>query len=146
MSQGLNRQHPVVPEIERQLIEQPVYQRRTVLIEKRHETDRALLRMAAGEGERLWGELPAQCFVAPLRRLDRFPTKRLRSCCIPPSVERRAPSVGSARAASARRVIAEDRLRRVAKACSTVGGICAVSRSLSAASSRGRSAASGRSL
>src|SRR5579872_6880446 len=67
----LDRDNPVAPEIERQLLVQAFDERRAVQVQEREETDRALLRVAAGEGERARvDELAPECFVAPLRGLN----------------------------------------------------------------------------
>src|SRR3954469_21327435 len=59
------------PEIERQLLVQSIDERRAVRVEEREKPDRALLRMAAGEGERSrMDELTPQGFVAALGRLN----------------------------------------------------------------------------
>src|SRR5262249_61647275 len=62
---GLDDDNPVPPEVEREFLIQTFDERRAVGVEKRHESDRALLRVAAGEGERSCvHELTAKRFVA----------------------------------------------------------------------------------
>src|SRR6516225_11047556 len=63
----LNRYYPVSSEIERQLLIEPVDERRTVFVQKRHKPDRTLLHVAAGKGECAGvHELASKCFVPPL--------------------------------------------------------------------------------
>ena len=64
--------------IERKLVVEAFDERRAVLVQERDESDRAFLRVAAGEGERARvHELPAERFVAALRRLDHLAVERL---------------------------------------------------------------------
>ena len=48
----LDGDNPVLPQVERQLLVQPIDERRAVLVQERHEADRPFLRVAAGEGQR----------------------------------------------------------------------------------------------
>ena len=47
-----DRDNPVMPQVERQLVVQPIDERRAVLVQERDEADRPFLRVAVGEGER----------------------------------------------------------------------------------------------
>src|SRR5690242_427968 len=74
----LDGDNPVGSKVERQLLEQTFNERRPVLVQEGDESDRTLLRRAAGKRERLrTTELTAQCLVTPLRRLNRLVMKRL---------------------------------------------------------------------
>src|SRR5262249_54769602 len=74
----LYRDNPMPSQVEGELLVQPFYERRPVLIEEGDEADRALLRVAAGAGQRAgMHELTPQRFVAPLRCLDHLAVQRL---------------------------------------------------------------------
>src|SRR5262245_48139695 len=86
---GSDGDNPVAPEIERELLVQTIDKHRAVLVQKRDEADRPLLRVAAGEGERSRvHELPPQRFVAPLRGLNHLAVQRLQVALHP--LERRS--------------------------------------------------------
>src|SRR5687767_144985 len=73
-----NRQYVMVADGKRQLVHQPIHQRRPVAVEEPHETDLAFLRVTLGEGEGLRPlELAAQRLVAPLRRLNDLVVQRV---------------------------------------------------------------------
>src|SRR2546429_9541011 len=134
-------------QVEGELLVQPFYERGPVLIEEGYEADRALLRVATGEGQRAGAnELAPQRLVAALGRLDDLAVQRLRSCCMRASVDRAAPSSVGSRAgiASTRRVICCSIVcDATVNDSSTTGGICARSSSFNAASSCACSASSG---
>ena len=77
---------------------EPIDERRAVLVQKRHEADRALLRVAAGKGERARARMNCRRSVSS-RRFAAWiilPWSVSRSCCMRPSVDFAAPSsVGS---------------------------------------------------
>src|SRR5206468_9859812 len=65
-------------QVEGELLVQPFYERGPVLIEEGYEADRALLRVATGEGQRAGAnELAPQRLVAALGRLDDLAVQRL---------------------------------------------------------------------
>ena len=83
------RDHRVDAEVERQLLGQPVDERRAVLVQEVDHADLALLRVPARKRLRLRVlELPPQRLVLALGRLDDLGCSFLRSSCIRP--ERRA--------------------------------------------------------
>ena len=68
-----DRDDPMMAHIERQLVVQPIEEHEAVLIQERHESDRAFLGVAMRKGERArMGELAPQGVVAPFRRLDQW--------------------------------------------------------------------------
>src|SRR5262249_9794943 len=86
---GSDGDNPVMPEVERQFLVQTIDQRRPVLVQERDEAYRPLLSVPAREGERpRVDELPAEGFVAALRRLNHLAVQRLEIALHP--LERRA--------------------------------------------------------
>src|SRR5258708_17956971 len=86
---ALDRDNPVTPQIEGQLLVQPLDERRAVLVQEREKSDRSFLSVAAGERERASvDELTPQRFVAPLGSLDHLAVQRLEVALHP--LERRA--------------------------------------------------------
>ena len=120
----------MVAHVERQLLAQPIDQRRAVLVEELDEADVAFLRVAAGERLRLGVlELAPQRFVPALGRLDDLAVQLLESSCM--RAERRSRRAferridlrhcAGDRGPSARRSAAPRRVERR----STAGGSCA---------------------
>src|SRR5688500_16484414 len=66
-----DRDHPMLTHVERQLVAQPIDERRPVLVQEVYEADGSFLRVAAGERLRLgMSELPPQRFILTLRGLN----------------------------------------------------------------------------
>src|SRR6476659_6539772 len=74
----LDRDNPVPPEVERELLAETVDERRSVLVQERDETNCTLLSVSAGKGEcACVHELAPKCLVAPLGGRDHLAVQRL---------------------------------------------------------------------
>src|SRR5262245_2442988 len=74
----LDRDNPVPPEVERELLVETVDERRSVLVQERDETNCTLLCVSAGEGEcACVHKLASKCLVTPLRSGDHLAVQRL---------------------------------------------------------------------
>src|SRR5215470_8089401 len=78
MRMPLNRDNPVPTQFQGEFFVQSIDERWSVLVQQRHETDRAFLRLTTGERERARvDELAPQRLVPALCRLNHLAVQRL---------------------------------------------------------------------